>query len=112
MDIIEKLSKQAEKLKGPNVYEGIEIAEWQIIADLADSYLGETLSRIQEKVYNWYVRKLVGELRLAARANKDVNAGIYGGILEGIANASIERLSFEAGNQLENWERDNQGNKT
>jgi len=110
MDIIETLRRRAEAQQSPNVYDGIEIDEWKIISDIGESQLGEVLSKVQKLIYNWYTRKLVGELRLAARSNKEVNAIIYGGILEGIANVSIDRLNQEAQRRLEDWERESNRN--
>jgi len=111
MDIIEKALNRIAAQKSPDVFDDIDISEWHTIRDLAESKTGKILDKMQDRIYNWYVRKLVGELRLAARANKNVDAIMYGGLLEGIASVSIKRLHSEAGNRIENWERKNNPDK-
>jgi hypothetical protein len=111
MDIIEKMQQQMAAFANNDPYKDIDISEWYAIRDLYESQAGEILNKVQDKTYNCYVRDLVYKLRLSARANKDVTASIYGGILEGIVYASIKRLGSEAQNRIEKWEKDNPSDK-
>jgi hypothetical protein len=100
-DIIEKMQKrfQAQQINmGP--YAGIDDSEWKEIAIIAETKEGKTLERVQTHIYNWFVWKLAGDSRKAAKNGVHVDSSIIGGILEGIANASIKGLNKEAERRL------------
>ena len=104
-DIIDKIQKRLEAQTvnmGP--YAGIEDSEWKEIAILAETGEGKTLEKVQTHIYNWFVWKLAGDSRKAAKNGVHADSSIIGGILEGIANVSIKGLCKEAERRLKNRE--------
>lgn len=86
--------------------------DWQMLLEFEKSPFGLTLQMIQDEIYNYYVTKLIGELQASTQVNRQVDASIYGGILEGIHESSLRTLCEEGRRRRKNRERQESRNKT
>lgn len=79
--------------------------------NLKNSPLWNVLIKIQDEVYNHYVEKLVTDLQASTQMQRDINATVFAGLLEGIHEASLREIYKEGRRRRENRKADNKGNR-
>lgn len=107
----DRLNKQIAQNVTNLMYENITDEEWATLAENRNSPFYLLIEKIQDEIYNYYVSKLIGELQAATKVNKQVDASIYGGILEGIYESNIRTLCEEGCKRQENRTKENLRNK-
>lgn len=93
------------------MFKNITDDEWNIIIEHEKTAIGLVLQKIQDEIYNYFALDLLQRLHFSTKTNKDVDATIYGGLLEGIYNASYRTLCQEGHKRKEDRERKNPGNQ-
>jgi hypothetical protein len=91
-----KKNEDIAKIVSNVMYKNVTDEEWQIILEAKGTMFANILQKIQDEQYNYYVSKLITELQAATKCNREVDASIYGGLLEGIYESSY-RTIYEEG---------------
>ena len=89
-------NQEIAKIVSNVMFKNVEKEDWQLLLEFEKSPFGLILQIIQDEIYDYYVSKLIGELQASTQANRQVDASIYGGLLEGIREASLDNLCNEA----------------
>ncbi len=89
------------------MFKNITDDEWDVILEHRGTVIATVLQKIQDEIYNYFAVDLLQKLHLATKANKKVEAEIYGGVLEGVYNASYRVLCEEGRKRQGNRERKN-----
>lgn len=89
------------------MFKNITDDEWNVILEHKGTMVAIILQKIQDEIYSYFALDLLQKLHLSSKANKDVDASIYGGLLEGVYNASYRTICEEARKRQENRERKN-----
>lgn len=84
------------------MFKNITDEDWATITENENNPLFHAIEKIQNEIYNYYVTKLLNDLKLATKANKNVDASIYGGVLSGIEDASLRAICQEGHKRQEN----------
>lgn len=100
-----KLNEAIAHNLNTTMFKNITDDEWDILIEHKGTVIGSVLQKIQDEIYNYFAVDLLQKLHLATKANKKVDAEIYGGLLEGIYNASFRTLCEEGGRRQENKKR-------
>lgn len=90
-----KRNEEIAKIVSNVMYKNITDGEWKIILEMKGSMFANILQKIQDEQYNYYVGKLISELQAATQHNRQVDASIYGGILEGLYESNYRTLYQE-----------------
>jgi len=99
------------KMIGGTMFKNITDEEWDTLVEMSHGPLGIVLQRIQDEIFSYYTEKLLNETRMAACANKNVDASIYGGLLEGIYESSLRTLCEEGRRRQQNRKKETGRNK-
>lgn len=89
------------------MFKNITDDEWDVILEHKGTMIAIILQKIQDEIYNYFAVDLLQKLHLSTKANKKVDAEIYGGLLEGIYNASYRTLYEEGRKRQENRQKEN-----
>lgn len=92
------------KIVSTVMFKNITDEDWRMLLEFEKSPFGIILQGIQDEIYNYYVGKLVSELQASTQMNRQVDASIYGGILEGINESSLRTLCEEGRRRRKNKE--------
>ncbi|MFX0022187.1 MAG: hypothetical protein ACFE9S_07660 [Candidatus Hermodarchaeota archaeon] len=97
---VNQRNAEIAKIVSNVMFKDVTDEDWQILLEFEKSPFGQTLQMIQDEIYNYYVGKLIGELQASTQVNRQVDASIYGGQLEGIRESSLRALCDEARKRL------------
>ena len=93
---ISKRNKQVAKIMSNDMFKSITDSEWATVLEAENDPVLGIVQKIQDCIYNYYVTKLISQLHEVVQANKNVDASIYGGILEGLYESNIKTIIQES----------------
>jgi hypothetical protein len=93
---IGKRNKQVAKIMSNDMFKSITDSEWATVLEAENDPVLGIVQKIQDCIYNYYVTKLISQLHEVVQANKNVDASIYGGILEGLYESNIKTIIQES----------------
>lgn len=92
---VDKRNQQIAKMLNNDMFKDITEYEWDTLLEAKNGPILAIITKIQDCIYNHHVSELVGKLHISAYQNKDVDAGIYGGLLQGCYESHIENILNE-----------------
>lgn len=100
-----KLNEAIAHKLNSTMFRNITDEEWDLILEHRGTAIAIVLQKIQDEIYNYFAVDLLQKLHLSTKANKKVDAEIYGGLLEGIYNASYRTICEEGSKRKKDRER-------